>query len=113
MRIAAALHDVGKVAIPDAILNKPGPLDDEDWAFVRRHTLIGETIMQAAPALRAAARLVRSSHERFDGRGYPDSLAGERSRSARGSSSSATRSMRCSRGGRTRRRCRSRTRSRS
>ena len=77
VRIAAALHDVGKVAIPDAILNKPGQLDHDEWAFVRRHTLIGETIMQAAPALRAAARLVRSSHERFDGAGYPDRLSGD------------------------------------
>jgi HD-GYP domain-containing protein (c-di-GMP phosphodiesterase class II) len=77
VRIAAALHDVGMVAIPDAILTKPGELDAEEWAFVRRHTLIGETIMHAAPALRAAARLVRSSHERFDGTGYPDRLAGE------------------------------------
>ncbi len=77
VRIAAALHDVGKVAIPDAILNKPGPLDEDEWVFVRRHTLIGETIMQAAPALRSAARLVRSSHERFDGAGYPDALSGE------------------------------------
>jgi len=77
VRIAAALHDVGKMAIPDAILTKPGSLDDEEWGFVRRHTLIGETIMHAAPALRAAARLVRSSHERFDGAGYPDGLSGE------------------------------------
>jgi diguanylate cyclase (GGDEF)-like protein len=77
VRIAAALHDVGKMAIPDAILTKPGSLDEEEWGFVRRHTLIGETIMHAAPALRTAARLVRSSHERFDGTGYPDGLAGE------------------------------------
>ena len=76
VRIAAALHDVGKMAIPDAILSKPGQLDNEEWAFVRRHTLIGETIMHAAPALRGPARLVRSSHERFDGSGYPDGLAG-------------------------------------
>ena len=51
-RVAAELHDVGKVAIPDAILNKPGPLDDDEWAFMRRHTLIGERIVAAAPALR-------------------------------------------------------------
>ncbi len=76
VRIAAALHDVGKMAIPDAILYQAGQLDNEEWAFVRRHTLIGETIMHAAPALRGPARLVRSSHERFDGSGYPDGLAG-------------------------------------
>ena len=69
---AASLHDVGKAAIPDEILNKPGPLNDEEWAFMRRHTLIGERILSAAPALSRAAKLVRWSHERFDGKGYPD-----------------------------------------
>jgi HD-GYP domain-containing protein (c-di-GMP phosphodiesterase class II) len=77
VRVAAELHDVGKVAIPDAILNKPGPLDDEEWAFMRRHTLIGERIVAAAPALGAVAKLVRASHERWDGDGYPDRTAGE------------------------------------
>jgi diguanylate cyclase (GGDEF)-like protein len=73
---AASLHDIGKVAIPDAIITKPGPLNDEEWVFMRRHTLIGERILAAAPALGAAARLVRSSHEAWDGTGYPDRLAG-------------------------------------
>jgi two-component system, cell cycle response regulator len=73
---AASLHDIGKVAIPDAIITKPGPLTDEEWEFMRRHTLIGERILAAAPALSAAARLVRSSHEAWDGSGYPDALAG-------------------------------------
>jgi two-component system cell cycle response regulator len=73
---AAALHDVGKVAIPDAIINKPAALDDEEWAFMRRHTIIGERIIAAAPALGGAAKLVRCSHEAFDGSGYPDALAG-------------------------------------
>jgi two-component system cell cycle response regulator len=73
---AASLHDIGKAALPDAILDKPGPLDDEEWAFMRRHTLIGERILDSAPALTTAARLVRSSHEHFDGNGYPDALAG-------------------------------------
>jgi diguanylate cyclase (GGDEF)-like protein len=77
VRVAAELHDVGKVAIPDAILNKPGPLDDKEWAFMRRHTLIGERIVAAAPALGAVAKLVRASHERWDGDGYPDRTAGE------------------------------------
>ena len=72
---AAELHDIGKVAIPDAILSKPGPLDPHEWEFIRRHTLIGERIIAAAPALGAVARLVRSSHERWDGTGYPDRLA--------------------------------------
>jgi HD-GYP domain-containing protein (c-di-GMP phosphodiesterase class II) len=75
-RQTAQLHDVGKVAIPDAILNKPGPLDAAEWAFMRRHTIIGERIISAAPALAPVAKLVRSTHERYDGRGYPDGLAG-------------------------------------
>ncbi len=74
---AAELHDVGKVGIPDAILSKPGPLDPDEWAFMRRHTIIGERIVAGAPALAQVGRLVRSSHERWDGTGYPDQLAGE------------------------------------
>jgi diguanylate cyclase (GGDEF)-like protein len=76
LRLAAELHDVGKMAIPEQILHKPGPLDDDEWAFVRRHPLIGERIIGAAPALAQAAKLVRSTHERVDGGGYPDALAG-------------------------------------
>jgi two-component system, cell cycle response regulator len=78
VRHASELHDVGKVAIPDAILGKPGPLTVEEWAFVRRHPIIGERIILAAPALARVATLVRSSHERWDGAGYPDALAGDR-----------------------------------
>jgi diguanylate cyclase (GGDEF)-like protein len=74
---AAELHDVGKIAVPDAILDKPGPLDPVEWSFMRRHPLIGERILLAAPALRPVARLVRSSHERWDGTGYPDGLSGD------------------------------------
>jgi two-component system, cell cycle response regulator len=73
---AAELHDVGKIALPDAILDKPGALDPVEWSFMRRHPLIGERILLAAPALRPVARLVRSSHERWDGSGYPDGLSG-------------------------------------
>jgi diguanylate cyclase (GGDEF)-like protein len=73
---AAELHDIGKMAVPDAILDKPGPLDDDEWTFMRRHTLIGESILSASPALVPVAKLVRSSHERFDGTGYPDRKAG-------------------------------------
>jgi diguanylate cyclase (GGDEF)-like protein len=76
VRHAAALHDIGKVAIPDAIINKPAPLDEQEWAFMRRHTVIGERIIAAAPALGGAAGLVRASHEAWDGSGYPDALAG-------------------------------------
>jgi diguanylate cyclase (GGDEF)-like protein len=74
---AAELHDVGKIAIPAAILGKPGPLNEEEWLYMRRHTLIGERMLRAAPALRGVARLVRSSHERWDGGGYPDGLAAQ------------------------------------
>ena len=77
VRRAAELHDVGKSAIPDAILNKPGPLTEDEWTFMRRHTIVGERILAAAPALAPVAPLVRSSHERWDGGGYPDGLAGD------------------------------------
>jgi two-component system, cell cycle response regulator len=77
IRRAADLHDVGKAAIPDAILSKPGPLTDGEWEFMRRHTVIGERILAAAPALAPVAELVRASHERWDGSGYPDRLAGD------------------------------------
>jgi two-component system, cell cycle response regulator len=73
---AAELHDLGKVAIPAGILHKPGPLDPEETARLRRHVEIGEAMMREAPALRAAAAVVRASHERWDGAGYPDGLAG-------------------------------------
>jgi diguanylate cyclase (GGDEF)-like protein len=76
IRHAAELHDVGKVGIPDAILAKPEPLDPDEWAFMRRHTIIGERIVAGAPALDQVGRLVRSSHERWDGKGYPDELRG-------------------------------------
>jgi diguanylate cyclase (GGDEF)-like protein len=73
---AAELHDIGKMAIPETILNKPGPLNDDEWAFMRRHTILGERILSAAPALIPVSKLVRASHERWDGKGYPDQLAG-------------------------------------
>jgi diguanylate cyclase (GGDEF)-like protein len=77
VRHAARLHDVGKLAVPEEILAKPGPLDAAELEFVRTHTLVGERIAGAAPALAPVARLIRSSHERWDGGGYPDGLAGE------------------------------------
>ena len=76
VRLAAALHDVGKMAIPAAILEKPGPLSEHERQFVDRHTLIGARILHAAPDLSQLADVVRSSHERIDGNGYPDGLAG-------------------------------------
>jgi two-component system cell cycle response regulator len=74
---AAELHDIGKIAIPRSILRKPAPLDEDEWSFMRRHTLIGERIAQGAPALVGVSGLIRSSHERWDGDGYPDGLAGD------------------------------------
>ncbi|MEA2441013.1 MAG: hypothetical protein QOH76_2437 [Thermoleophilaceae bacterium] len=74
VRLAAELHDVGMAAIPDAILSKPGPLDEAELEVMRRHALIGERILLAAPSLANSAELVRATHERVDGRGYPDGL---------------------------------------
>ena len=74
---AAQLHDLGKLAVPDEILRKRGPLDEREWEFIRQHTVVGERILRASPALRGIAPLVRSSHENWDGSGYPDGLAGE------------------------------------
>ena len=77
VRQAAQLHDIGKVAIPEAILDKPGPLNLDEWTFMRRHSEIGQRIIAEAPALARVATMVRSSHERFDGTGYPDGLCGD------------------------------------
>jgi two-component system, cell cycle response regulator len=74
---AAQLRDIGKLGIPDGILGKPGPLTQQEIAYVREHTIIGERILNVAPALTEVGRIVRASHERWDGTGYPDGLAGE------------------------------------
>jgi two-component system, cell cycle response regulator len=76
LALAAELHDVGKLAIPDAILDKPGPLEEVEWAIVRRHPAVGERILSASPALQGIGAIVRSTHERWDGTGYPDGLEG-------------------------------------
>ncbi len=75
--LTAELHDVGKLAVPDSILSKPGPLSEDEWPFIFRHTLVGERILASAPSLVRISRLVRSTHERLDGQGYPDGLVGE------------------------------------
>ena len=77
LEFAAVLHDVGKIAIPDEILNRKGPLTDAEWVHVRDHTRIGERILRDIPFLAPAASAVRSAHERWDGAGYPDGLQGE------------------------------------
>jgi diguanylate cyclase (GGDEF)-like protein len=73
----AELHDLGKVAIPSAILAKEGPLNEDEWEFMRGHSVIGERILNGVPSLERIASVVRSSHERWDGDGYPDGLAEE------------------------------------
>ena len=74
---AARLHDIGKVAIPSQVLEKPGPLNDAEWAVMRRHTVVGQQILDAVPEMEEVALLVRHSHERWDGEGYPDGIADE------------------------------------
>ena len=76
IRDGAMLHDVGKVAIPNEILYKPGPLTPEEWEIMRDHPAIGERILRRTPELAAIAPLVRHEHERWDGNGYPDGLSG-------------------------------------
>jgi HD-GYP domain-containing protein (c-di-GMP phosphodiesterase class II) len=77
LRFAAAFHDIGKIAVPEAILSKPGPLTPEERAIMEHHTVIGEQILKPVEFLAGARVLVRHEHERWDGAGYPDGLAGE------------------------------------
>ena len=74
IELAGELHDIGKLAIPDATLLKRGALDEEEWAFIRRHTIVGQRILNASPALSLVGKVVRATHERWDGAGYPDGL---------------------------------------
>ena len=75
--LGALLHDIGKIHIPDAIINKPGPLDDAEWAIMKTHTIEGQRMLdQVGGLLTSVGLVVRASHERFDGGGYPDGLAG-------------------------------------
>jgi putative nucleotidyltransferase with HDIG domain len=76
--MGALLHDIGKIAVPDEIINKPGPLDDAEWAIMKQHTVEGERMLQQVGGLLSSVGVVvRASHERWDGGGYPDGLAGE------------------------------------
>jgi HD-GYP domain-containing protein (c-di-GMP phosphodiesterase class II) len=76
--LGALLHDIGKIHIPDAILNKPGKLDAHEWAIMKTHTIEGQRMLdQVGGLLKSVGLVVRASHERFDGGGYPDGLAGE------------------------------------
>ena len=73
---AAQVHDIGRVTMPPEVLSKKGPLSSSDWSLMCQHTVIGERILRSVPEMFGLARIVRSSHERFDGRGYPDGLRG-------------------------------------
>ena len=76
LRYAAIFHDIGKIAIPDAILNKPGPLTMGEFEAIKRHPIVGEQILAPVPFLEQVRRIVRHDHERWDGKGYPDGLKG-------------------------------------
>jgi putative nucleotidyltransferase with HDIG domain len=76
-RVGALLHDVGKTEVPERVLNKPGPLDTEEWTEMREHTLKGDRIVAELGFPWDIRPLVRSHHERWDGSGYPDGLSGE------------------------------------
>jgi len=79
VELAALLHDIGKIVIPDTIINKPGPLTDDEWGLMKTHTIEGQRMLdRVGGVLREVGMIVRASHERWDGGGYPDGLAGER-----------------------------------
>ena len=77
LRIGGVLHDIGKIGIPEAILRKPGALSDEEFAIIREHATIGAGIIGDIPGLADVIDIVRASHERWDGAGYPQGLAGD------------------------------------
>jgi putative nucleotidyltransferase with HDIG domain len=77
VELGGLLHDIGKIGVPDSILKKPGKLTDEEWVEMRRHPELGCTILSGIPSLASAVDIVRSHHERWDGAGYPDGLAGD------------------------------------
>ena len=74
---AARLHDIGKTSVPAEVVDKAGPLTDEEWDLMKHHTIAGERILSSVPELTGIAAIVRNSHERWDGGGYPDGLSGE------------------------------------
>jgi putative two-component system response regulator len=76
LRRGALLHDIGKLGVPDEILNKPGPLTDEEYTIVKQHTVRGAAIVDPLRSLRDTVPMIRWHHERLDGRGYPDGLSG-------------------------------------
>jgi diguanylate cyclase (GGDEF)-like protein/putative nucleotidyltransferase with HDIG domain len=77
IQLGALLHDIGKIGVPDAILNKPGALSPDEWVMMRSHSMLGASIVNAVEPLRDLVPIVRSHHERYDGGGYPDQLGGD------------------------------------
>jgi diguanylate cyclase (GGDEF)-like protein/putative nucleotidyltransferase with HDIG domain len=77
VQLGALLHDIGKIGIPDAILNKPGPLSDEEWVIMRSHAALGGSIVASVEPLAELAPIIRSHHERYDRTGYPDRVGGD------------------------------------
>jgi HD-GYP domain-containing protein (c-di-GMP phosphodiesterase class II) len=77
IEVGALMHDIGKIGIPESILHKPGPLDDDEWIVMKRHPVISELIIEESDLSPIVTQIARSSHERMDGRGYPDGLAGD------------------------------------
>src|SRR3989454_8776353 len=77
IQLGALLHDIGKIGVPDAILNKPGALSPDEWVIMRSHSILGASIVNAVEPLRDLVPIVRSHHERYDGAGYPDELGGD------------------------------------
>jgi HD-GYP domain-containing protein (c-di-GMP phosphodiesterase class II) len=73
----AEVHDIGKLAMPTKLLSKRQPLDDSDWQLMREHTVVGQRLLECVPEMRGIARIVRATHERYDGAGYPDGLRGK------------------------------------
>ena len=77
LKNAAHLHDIGKIAIPDTILNKPSKLSEEEFSIIKEHTIIGANILKNISLIDHVQEIVRNHHERYDGKGYPDGLKGE------------------------------------
>ena len=88
IEIGALLHDIGKIGIPESILHKPGPLDDDEWVVMKRHPVISEFILSEVDLSPIVLQIARHSHERIDGKGYPDGLTGDEIPLRPGSSSS-------------------------
>jgi putative nucleotidyltransferase with HDIG domain len=77
INLAARLHDIGKISIPDRILNKPGPLNKEEYAEIKKHSTLGANLFSNVDQLKEVSQIIRYHHEWYNGKGYPDGLAGK------------------------------------